>query len=722
MSNIFTFVITEAGEDAMRAAGGAVGLNLTHLAFGDTGYLTRDNEGNPTVGARTATALLNELVRIPIAHGGDLGPKQILLLGTLPGGTPQFSVREFGVFTDTGVLWAVGAKPTGAYFERSDQDTAVQFVYSWTQDGDINVVVNGDAITTLLAIENASVKEAHRGVIEGAGLTYVDGDTSLLHQAVAFKNHRHPATEIDGLDAAMAGKLDVGATAADSSKLGGQNASYYASQAEVDGKLNSGDTAVNASRLGNQLPAHFATKAQVDAKLGSGDTAANANRLGNQLPSHYATASQLAGKLGSSEKAADSNLLDGHDSTYFATQTDLNNRIPATGVAADAAQFGGHAPSHYATQVDLGTKLGATATAVDSDKLGGHASSYYAPMAEVYDRNTLDNKFTELLTGLNWKDGVNTFADLATTYPTPQEGWVADVADTDSWWRYDATEGVWKLWNQGLTPLATSSINGLMAAVDKFKLDSINLQESAVAGSVPLRDSSGHLRMNNALTFYVHLGHAVNTRSTDTEFFSGNGNGYIYRNTEEGFLASLDINMQINPVAQSVVRRDDYGDVHARQFRGEHLVLSHTASQRVSDPHLITSDSSGVLRKNTPAGARRVIGLGNVANVAPADLIVSDATQAELDKKFDGSFRVFVAANAQALNERIYYFDTTQGAFTCTAPPNVNGNAFRVVDDGENSGNNRIRIQEQDGTLILYLDTDGAAINLHYRNGWKMTL
>ena len=63
----------------------------------------------------------------------------------------------------------------------------------------------------------------------------------------------------------MANKLDATATAADSSKLGGQAANYYATANDVIQKLDSTAQAADSAQLGGQAPSHYAVSAGLAA-------------------------------------------------------------------------------------------------------------------------------------------------------------------------------------------------------------------------------------------------------------------------------------------------------------------------------------------------------------------------------------------------------------------------------------------------------------------------
>ena len=86
-----------------------------------------------------------------------------------------------------------------------------------------------------------------------------------------------------------------------------------------------------------------------------------------------------------------------------------------------------------------------------------------------YTPNEVDNKFSTLETNIDWKEAVNTFADIATTYPNPNDGWTVNVKDTDYTYRYNGSE--WVAISANAIPKATDSVDGLLAKEDHAKYD-----------------------------------------------------------------------------------------------------------------------------------------------------------------------------------------------------------------------------------------------------------
>ncbi len=91
---------------------------------------------------------------------------------------------------------------------------------------------------------------------------------------------------------------------------------------------------------------------------------------------------------------------------------------------------------------------------------------------DKYTRNEVDNKFAALENAIDWKEAVNTYADIAETYPDPQDGWTVNVKDTDYTYRYSGTE--WVVISANAIPKATQSVDGLLAKEDKALYDDAN--------------------------------------------------------------------------------------------------------------------------------------------------------------------------------------------------------------------------------------------------------
>ncbi len=90
---------------------------------------------------------------------------------------------------------------------------------------------------------------------------------------------------------------------------------------------------------------------------------------------------------------------------------------------------------------------------------------------DKYTKSEVDNKFSTFETNIEWKDAVSTFDDIATTYPTPGDGWTVNVKDTDYTYRYNGTK--WVAISANAIPKATNKVDGLMTKEYAKKLDGL---------------------------------------------------------------------------------------------------------------------------------------------------------------------------------------------------------------------------------------------------------
>ena len=89
----------------------------------------------------------------------------------------------------------------------------------------------------------------------------------------------------------------------------------------------------------------------------------------------------------------------------------------------------------------------------------------------TYSKTEVDNLLSSIETNIQWKESVATYADIATTYPNPQDGWTVNVNDTDYTYRYDGV--AWIAISANAIPDATISVKGLMTTTMVSKLNGI---------------------------------------------------------------------------------------------------------------------------------------------------------------------------------------------------------------------------------------------------------
>ena len=103
MGVVLLATVTETGLQAlMDAENHGLKLYLTEIAFGDQGYI-------PT---RSQTSLKHEILRVPIASGKVYKEDHVLDLSSmLPEDTPEFPIREVGVYDENGRLCFIWSHP-----------------------------------------------------------------------------------------------------------------------------------------------------------------------------------------------------------------------------------------------------------------------------------------------------------------------------------------------------------------------------------------------------------------------------------------------------------------------------------------------------------------------------------------------------------------------------------------------------------------------------------
>lgn len=115
------------------------------------------------------------------------------------------------------------------------------------------------------------------------------------------------------------------------------------------------------------------------------------------------------------------------------------------------------------TQRERDAAINANFEALDTGKLD---------KTSAYTKTETDNKISAVVSSLQWKPSVETYADIATTYPNPADGWTVNVNDKDITYRY--TGSSWIAISANSIPIATSDTDGKMSAAMAAKLNGIS--------------------------------------------------------------------------------------------------------------------------------------------------------------------------------------------------------------------------------------------------------
>lgn len=133
-------------------------------------------------------------------------------------------------------------------------------------------------------------------------------------------------------------------------------------------------------------------------------------------------------------------------------------------------------------------------------------------ISNAYTKDEVDNKISELVTSMTWKPAVATYADIATTYPNPQEGWTVVTTDTNIAWRY--TNGAWIKISANTIPVVTSEVNGLMTSTMLSKLNGI-------AAGAEVNVQPNWTQTNTSADDYIKNKPTIPTKTSDLTNDSG---------------------------------------------------------------------------------------------------------------------------------------------------------------------------------------------------------
>ena len=197
------------------------------------------------------------------------------------------------------------------------------------------------------------------------------------------------------------------------------------------------------------------TKADIDTKLGALGGLAYLDQVGNSQITDIQAAKVTQNNT--HRFVTDSQIILFSDK-YTKLETDV--------------KFGSLGALAYLDRVADAQITGVTAAKVaESSSRRFVTDAEKANYANKYTKNEIDNLFSTLETDTDWKEAVATFADIAKTYPNPQDGWTVNTRDTDYTYRYSGAE--WIAISANAIPKATATVDGLMGIAEWVKLNGI---------------------------------------------------------------------------------------------------------------------------------------------------------------------------------------------------------------------------------------------------------
>ena len=92
-----------------------------------------------------------------------------------------------------------------------------------------------------------------------------------------------------------------------------------------------------------------------------------------------------------------------------------------------------------------------------------------------YTPNEIDDKFSALETKIDWKEAVETYEDIASAYPFPENGCTVNVRDSDYTYRYNGEE--WVVISANAIPKVTAEVDGILSKEDYSNFNDANSQK-----------------------------------------------------------------------------------------------------------------------------------------------------------------------------------------------------------------------------------------------------
>ncbi|MCV6588942.1 MAG: hypothetical protein OIF57_07940 [Marinobacterium sp.] len=186
----FNPVFTDTGRAAAATDNGrGLHTQIAAVGLGSAQYAIRDDAGAALETAAAATALQNEMLRLPIYAGGDTVPSQIKVVAEVPPANTtddQFFIGEIGFYDDNGVLIALWSDLNNNLGYRGDLvGWYLSLTLSWVDlpgDQFTVEVLNGPLSEQIIITSQLSEKV--RIAVETAGIDYNPNDPSQLAQAI----------------------------------------------------------------------------------------------------------------------------------------------------------------------------------------------------------------------------------------------------------------------------------------------------------------------------------------------------------------------------------------------------------------------------------------------------------------------------------------------------------------------------------------------------------
>ena len=318
------FIITDAGRAAIAQVGGAIGpVTLTKIAIGSAGY-------TPTA---SRTALQTEIKRLD-PSGSSVPVPGTIHLTTQDDSADSYSVKEIGLYTNNGVLFAVYSQ-TGVILTKGSTASALfalDFVMTNVPPGSVTV---GDAgfsyaqanETRLGVLAIATTAEAQAGTIDTKIITPLK-----LAQVTATESRRGVialanSTEAQALVPDATKALTVARLVDRTATTGRAGVVLLASNVETQ-------TGTDANRA--VTPSALASLTATDARAGLVELATNAETQTGTDTTRAVTPASLASRTATDARAG---IVELATNAETQTGTDATRAVTPASLASAASLF-----------------------------------------------------------------------------------------------------------------------------------------------------------------------------------------------------------------------------------------------------------------------------------------------------------------------------------------------------------------------------------------------
>ena len=303
---------------------------------------------------------------------------------------------------------------------------------------------------------------------------------------------------------------------------------------------------------------------------------------------------------------------------------------------------------------------------------------------DKYTRNEVDNKFSALETAIDWKEAVDTYADLSTAYPHPDDGWTVNVKDTDYTYRWSGA--AWIAISANAIPKATQGVDGLLSKEDKACYDDA-YSKRHTHGNKSTLDKLTETLLVNWTAAYTHISNKSNPHGV-TKSQVGLGsvpnvatNDQVPTFTQATTLTNLTSGEKLG-VAMGKIAKAIADFITHKADTVQHITATERVDWNDADTKKHTHSNKGVIDKLTQAMLDKLAGIASGAevNVQPDWDVTDTGSDAYIRNKPTSLPASDVQAWAKASSKPAYVW-TEIGSKPSTFPPAAHTHTKSQISD-----------------------------------------